>query len=241
MPRQSLSKKLRFEVFEQNNFTCQYCGRSPQNQSITLQVDHIISVKNGGTNDRNNLITSCWDCNIGKGKKTTLLPNIPDKALELELVQDRLAQVIAINKYQEKINKAKAKVVKHQYKQIDDLTKNYIDSLKNKIYKIYNKHENIVPMDVFCECLEITNNKNIKLSEDYLKYFQGVLKVKKFLLENPEFVESSQCYVVARKCFGWKADRAIIKDIYDRYEPEYIYECLEDAYSWNGFLNKFDF
>lgn len=241
MSRKPISKKLRFEVFEQNNFTCQYCGRSPQNQPITLQVDHIISVKNGGTNERSNLITSCWDCNIGKGKKTTLLPNIPDKALELELVQDRLAQVIAINKYQEKINKTKVKVAKQHYKQIDKLMVGYIPELKNKLYKIYDKNKDLISMEVFCECLEITNNKDIKGMDDYLKYLQGILKAKKFLLQNPDFVESSQCYGLAKKYFGWRADRVIIKDIYDRYEADYIYECLEKAYSWNGFLNKFDF
>lgn len=62
--RKYLSKKIRFEVFKRDNFTCQYCGREAPD--IVLNVDHIKSVKDGGSNDMLNLITSCFDCNNGK-------------------------------------------------------------------------------------------------------------------------------------------------------------------------------
>ena len=65
--RKSISKKLRFEVFKRDNFTCQYCGRMAPD--VILEVDHINPVKNKGTNDILNLITSCKDCNRGKGAK----------------------------------------------------------------------------------------------------------------------------------------------------------------------------
>jgi len=58
--------KLRFEILKRDNFTCQYCGRSPQNDNIVLQVDHINPISNGGQDTSSNLITSCRDCNIGK-------------------------------------------------------------------------------------------------------------------------------------------------------------------------------
>ena len=35
-----------------------------------LQVDHKISVADGGTDDPENLITSCANCNVGKGRKS---------------------------------------------------------------------------------------------------------------------------------------------------------------------------
>ena len=47
--RQSISKKLRFEVFKRDNFTCQYCGRMAPD--VVLEVDHINPVANGGKND----------------------------------------------------------------------------------------------------------------------------------------------------------------------------------------------
>lgn len=65
MMRAPIAPKLRFSILRRDNFTCQYCGaRAPHAQ---LQVDHIHPVAKGGTNERSNLITSCWACNIGKG------------------------------------------------------------------------------------------------------------------------------------------------------------------------------
>ena len=64
--RKSLSKKTRFEVFARDSFTCQYCGNQPP--KVILEVDHIIPVVDGGTNDPENLRTSCFECNRGKGK-----------------------------------------------------------------------------------------------------------------------------------------------------------------------------
>lgn len=63
--RKAIGKKLRFEVFKRDSFTCQYCGKSAPD--VILEVDHINSVKNGGENNIMNLITSCRDCNRGKG------------------------------------------------------------------------------------------------------------------------------------------------------------------------------
>lgn len=65
--RKALSKKLRFEVFKRDNFTCQYCGA--QSPDVVLQVDHINPVANGGENDILNLVTSCEACNQGKGAR----------------------------------------------------------------------------------------------------------------------------------------------------------------------------
>lgn len=66
MARKQLSKKLRFEIFKRDEFTCAYCGATPP--SVTLEVDHIIPVSSGGESTEDNLITSCFDCNRGKGK-----------------------------------------------------------------------------------------------------------------------------------------------------------------------------
>jgi 5-methylcytosine-specific restriction endonuclease McrA len=63
--RKAIPKKLRFEVFKRDSFTCQYCGKSAPD--IILEVDHIHPVSRGGEEDITNLITSCFDCNRGKG------------------------------------------------------------------------------------------------------------------------------------------------------------------------------
>ena len=65
--RELLTKSKRFDVFLRDNFTCRYCGKHPP--QIKLEVDHIKPVSLGGSNDINNLVTSCYECNRGKRNK----------------------------------------------------------------------------------------------------------------------------------------------------------------------------
>ncbi len=65
--RKGISKKVRFEVFKRDSFTCQYCGSSAPD--VVLRLDHINPVAGGGDNDIMNLITSCEPCNQGKGAR----------------------------------------------------------------------------------------------------------------------------------------------------------------------------
>lgn len=67
MRRKAISKKVRFEVFKRDSFTCQYCGA--QAPDVVLCVDHINPVAGGGDNDILNLITACEPCNQGKGAR----------------------------------------------------------------------------------------------------------------------------------------------------------------------------
>jgi len=68
--------KLRFEILKRDNFVCQYCGRNAP--KVELQVDHIIPKGKEGKNTKENLITACAECNLGKGdvllkqEKTTM-------------------------------------------------------------------------------------------------------------------------------------------------------------------------
>ncbi len=64
--RRILSAKVRFQVLKRDNFICAYCGKSRE-QGAVLHVDHKISVRDGGSNDLSNLVTSCEECNLGKG------------------------------------------------------------------------------------------------------------------------------------------------------------------------------
>lgn len=60
----ALSVRTRFEVFKRDGFTCRYCGRTTP--TVILQVDHVVPVSAGGSDDEMNLVTSCWECNSGK-------------------------------------------------------------------------------------------------------------------------------------------------------------------------------
>ena len=90
--RKALSKKIRFEVFKRDSFRCQYCGRSAPD--VILEVDHIIPVAEGGKNELMNLITSCRDCNRGKGtKKLTDRDVLEKQKAELDALNERREQM----------------------------------------------------------------------------------------------------------------------------------------------------
>lgn len=59
-----IQPKKRFEVLKRDNFRCQYCWRN--GKDVTLEVDHVTPKANGGTDDFDNLITCCRECNMGK-------------------------------------------------------------------------------------------------------------------------------------------------------------------------------
>lgn len=62
-----ISLKIRFEILQRDNFTCQYCGKNTKEDKIKLEIDHKIPISKGGSNNPHNLITSCSECNRGKG------------------------------------------------------------------------------------------------------------------------------------------------------------------------------
>lgn len=61
----SVRLRDRFAILAAADFRCHYCGRSA-GPNVTLQVDHVIPLSKGGTDDRSNLVAACWDCNQGK-------------------------------------------------------------------------------------------------------------------------------------------------------------------------------
>ena len=59
--RQPIPRKLRHKVFQRDGYRCRECGASKDETS--LEIDHIVPVARGGTNDIDNLQTLCRECN----------------------------------------------------------------------------------------------------------------------------------------------------------------------------------
>jgi hypothetical protein len=69
----AIRPSVRFEIFKRDQFTCRYCGnKSPK---AILEIDHLHPLSAGGTDDPENLITACYECNRGKGAR--LLSDVP--------------------------------------------------------------------------------------------------------------------------------------------------------------------
>lgn len=109
MDRKPLSKKIRFEVFKRDKFTCQYCGRMAPD--VILEIDHIKPVAEGGDDELINLLTSCRDCNRGKGKtrlsdsaelkkQQVALEELAEKREQTELMMKWRIELAEFMKYQ---------------------------------------------------------------------------------------------------------------------------------------------
>lgn len=61
-----LSAHGRFIIFQRDNFTCIYCGRSSFDDYAELHCDHVVPRSDGGRDVAGNLVTSCKRCNLEK-------------------------------------------------------------------------------------------------------------------------------------------------------------------------------
>ncbi|MDD5453975.1 MAG: HNH endonuclease [Candidatus Ratteibacteria bacterium] len=86
--RAKLSQRLRFKLLRRDGFRCQYCGRTAD--QTTLEIDHIVPLSLGGSDNTDNMITSCTDCNQGKSAE----PIIPlDSKIIINKFEDKVAIV----------------------------------------------------------------------------------------------------------------------------------------------------
>lgn len=49
------------QIYKRDSHQCVYCGSSKN-----LTLDHVLPKSRGGKNDWNNLVTSCFKCNLKK-------------------------------------------------------------------------------------------------------------------------------------------------------------------------------
>lgn len=67
--KSSILQKKRLQILERDNYKCRYCGadlRKSEAKGFPGQVDHIKSKRSGGKDNPENLVSCCWECNMGK-------------------------------------------------------------------------------------------------------------------------------------------------------------------------------
>jgi len=58
----------RRNVFKRDRFTCQYCGKQPGGEELT--IDHVLPRSHGGGSNWENCVLACVDCNHRKADRT---------------------------------------------------------------------------------------------------------------------------------------------------------------------------
>lgn len=165
----SVSKKARFEVFKRDNFTCQYCGKTPP--SAILEVDHIRPRSKRGKDNIENLITSCFDCNRGKaGNPLSCIPkSIKDTSTELAEREDQLKEY---RKLLSRIERRKnADVAKIEYVFREYFEKYYLKSIFKENIKL--KFIDKLPINILEDSMRLACSR-INESEKAIKYFCGI-------------------------------------------------------------------
>lgn len=166
--RKAINKRFRFEVFKRDLFCCQYCGSTPPN--AVLEIDHINPVCNGGSNDIDNLITACFDCNRGKGGVT--LDSSPETLLnKAETLKERVEQLKAY----EKLMLSKKSAEDRRIDQIEDAFRihfsDYSFSLRfRESVRIFIQK---LPVFEVVEYMHLACNK-LGARDDSIKYFCGI-------------------------------------------------------------------
>jgi len=103
--RRGISKTLRMEVFKRDAFKCVYCGKKPEDGAV-LEIDHLTPVAKGGKDDIFNLVTSCLDCNRGKGAKELSDQTALEKQRnEMERLNKRLNHLKGLKQWRDELSK----------------------------------------------------------------------------------------------------------------------------------------
>lgn len=168
--RKSLSKKMRFEVFKRDKFTCQYCGRKAPD--VILEVDHINPVSNDGENDILNLVTSCFDCNRGKGdrliSKSDELKKQQEKLEELSKKREQLEMLIEWRKELKSLSDLEVNMVVDSLSQYDvSLTEHGKETVKLWIKK-YTLQRVLDSVDIAMEKYHNTQNMSREEAFSYI-------------------------------------------------------------------------
>lgn len=138
--RKTITKQTRFEVFKRDSFKCVYCGEAAPR--VVLHIDHIQPVSKGGTNDLINLVTSCFECNMGKSNR--LLSDdsaVQKQKSQLDDLQERREQLEMMMQWREGLSDLgdqEIEIAKKEWRRITEtyyLSDNGVASLKKLVKK----------------------------------------------------------------------------------------------------------
>lgn len=249
--RKAITKKTRFEVFKRDKFTCQFCGQS--SPDIILEIDHLNPVSKGGDNSLINLITSCFDCNRGKGNRSIGDDShIKKQKIVLDELQEKRNQLEMLSKWRKELNKLDDIFVKHCLdiiNTVSGLSFEISDWGKNELIKLRNKYPDSEIFDV-CEIstrqyYKYPDSKEEK-SLQWNKSFDcipKILAVRKRSKDDPDLQELYYCRAVIRNktnyLNSWSCLNYLKSLVDDGYDIKDIKEVALECYNWNDFKNQF--
>lgn len=255
--RKGLSKKIRFEVFKRDKFTCQYCGR--KSPDVILNCDHIDPVSKGGSNEITNLITSCFDCNSGKSdRKLNDDTVVVKQRRQLEEIQQRREQIELMLEWKKSLDSLDSEVGQMVIEYVESRINPYSITDKGKLglenhIKKFGVNELLNGIDVGLskylkydssgdleqESVEIFLDKlggiiavqNMPPIKQKLAYIKGIARNRFSYWDNRKGSIILSYYVQALEDYGW-AEEKILEDL----ETEVI-KISKEAKNWTEWKN----
>jgi hypothetical protein len=226
--RKSLTKKARFEVFKRDSFKCQYCGKS--SPDIVLEVDHIVPVVEGGTNEMINLITSCFDCNRGKGKRQIKINDaIKLEKLELEKLKLQREQMEFYVKWKKELINVQSDEFDELNNLFSETGKTWNDIGKKLVMRLIKKHG-------FQECYDSLEIVLDNLKEgDVIEQLSKMINARKIAKANPHLKDVYYIRAIVKNrmyCNEWQAKDIIEDAILRGFDVEKIKYIAKNAKNW---------
>ena len=239
--RKKISKKIRFEVFKRDSFTCQYCGRKAPD--VVLEVDHIKPIKADGSNDMMNLITSCFDCNRGKGKRElTQKDEIQKQQKMLEELNERREQLEMLLKWKQELEKIDDRMVDEIEAVLSVTGHGFTD------YGRKNCRKNIKTFgfDEVYESAKISLDQYyVPGDEDSIKktfdYIGRICCVRKNQKDNPDMRNIFYLLKIGQNRFSYfnrDKIRKMLVDNYDSEDFEILKDIFSNAYNWSTLVDE---
>jgi hypothetical protein len=242
--RKTISKSLRFEVFKRDNFTCQYCGRMAPD--VVLEADHINPVSNGGENELMNLITSCFDCNRGKGKKL-----LSEKA-ELKKQQEQLKELNAKREQLKMMLDWKKELEQFDSEQVYEFEERFYELTEGSLtdhgkqnVKKWIKSFGLIEV---LECMAISidqyydedDNNTVSKTFNYIPRIAGVRKKQK---DNPMIGKQNYIKGILKNRINF-INESLLRQMLKRIETEDDFEDVKsiavDCRNWTDFREQFN-
>jgi len=252
--RKSISKRIRFEVFKRDKFTCQYCGK--KSPDVILEVDHIKPKSKGGADEILNFITSCYECNRGKSdiqlddqsalqKQRKQIEELQERREQIELMlkwresltdlhKDTLTQVIEY--IESKISnfclsepgKRGVEKLIHKFALSDILDAVDISATKYLKYDTANNFTKDSVEDFINKIGGILNIRNRPPIDQKLAYIKGICRNRFNYWDQKKGSIILNGYVKALKEYGY-TEKQILEDLVNELEPK-----TKEADNWSG-------
>lgn len=221
-----VSDKVREKIFKRDGYRCQICGVSKYDENITLEIDYIVPIDQGGSTESGNLHTICQDClekSIDLPILSQLNSDINSKKDELKLLKNFLIED------QDKLEKT------HEEDELIDLKfeiiklKEDISKVEKEISRLNVEYQNEIQKR---QAIKLENEKKVRLFKklyitlsdnelDFLTEYYSLSQSSKegklkYLCENYNGNQIKNTLKVLTKKYSNKMTKRVMELLYDK-------------------------